>query len=143
MDGRMSGRVRVSGLVLAVSMIAVLPGSVSAAEHTTESVAAVKQKVESGQAVLLDVREVVEWDEGHLKRAKLLPLSQIRKGVPDDELAKLIKPGTVVYAHCRSGGRCLEATDRLRRLGFKVEALKPGYSDLLKAGFEPSEPESE
>lgn len=111
-----------------------------AAEHTTDSLDTVKQQLKDGKAVLIDVRETSEWDEGHLKDAKLLALSRIRKGVPEEELTKSLPKGKVVYAHCRSGGRCLEAADRLKALGVEVRPLKPGYQDLLKAGFPKAEP---
>jgi rhodanese-related sulfurtransferase len=111
-----------------------------AAEHTTDSLDKVKQQLADGKAVLIDVREPSEWDEGHLKDAKLLSVSKLRKGVPAEELDKLMTKGKVVYAHCKSGGRCLEAADRLQKLGYEVRPLKPGYQELLKAGFPKAEP---
>lgn len=111
-----------------------------AAEHTTDSLDTVKKQLADGKAVLLDVREPSEWEDGHLKDAKSLALSRIRKTIPEEELAKTIPKGKVVYAHCKAGGRCLEASDRLKKLGYDVRALKPGYEDLLKAGFPKAEP---
>ena len=123
-----------------VMMLTVL-GSTTlfAAEHTTDSLDKVKQSLADKKAVLIDVREQSEWDEGHLKDAKLLPVSKLRKGVPEEELAKTLSKGKIVYAHCRSGGRCLEAADRLTKLGYEVRPLKAGYEELLKAGFPKAE----
>lgn len=114
--------------------------SASAAEHTTDSLDKVKQQLVDEKAVLIDVREPSEWEDGHLKDARLLSLSRLRKGVPTEELTKTLPKGKVVYAHCRSGGRCLEAADKLKALGYEVRPLKPGYQELLKAGFPKAEP---
>lgn len=108
---------------------------VAAAEHTTDSLEVVKARLQAGEAVLLDVRELSEWNEGRLQDAQLLSLSRVRKGVPEDELKRLMPAGRVVYAHCAAGVRCLELADRLKGVGFEVRPLKPGYRDLLKAGF--------
>jgi phage shock protein E len=106
--------------------------SAAAAEHTTDSLDEVKKRLAAEKAVLLE--------EGRLKDAKLLPLSKVRKGVPDEELAKLMPQGKIVYAHCAAGVRCLEVADRLKKQGYEVRPLKAGYRDLLKAGFPKAEP---
>jgi rhodanese-related sulfurtransferase len=116
-------------------VVCVLSGPGQAADHTKDTPEAVKKAIASGKAVLLDVREPDEWDEGHLKDAKLLPLSRIKAGVPAAELKQIAPAGSVVYAHCRSGGRCLTAAALLKKEGYDVRALKLGYEDLLKAGF--------
>ena len=106
--------------------------------HTNETTDAVKKAVAVDKAVLLDVRERSEWDDGHLKDAKLLPLSVLKGGVTADEVAKIVPTDKVVYCHCGSGVRCLKAADELKKLGYDVRPLKPGYADLLKAGFAPA-----
>lgn len=110
-----------------------------AAEHTKDSLETIQKSLKDDKAVLLDVREKSEWEEGHLKDAKLLPLSQIKEGVKKEELEKLLPKGKVVYCHCAAGGRCLKAAEALQKLGYDVRPLKPGYRDLLKAGFAPVE----
>ena len=105
------------------------------AEHTKDTLDAVKKAVAADQALLLDVREKSEWDDGHLKDAKLLPLSVLKTDPKADEVAKIIPKDKVVYLHCGSGVRSLKASDELKKLGYDVRALKPGYSDLLEAGF--------
>ncbi|HUQ72542.1 MAG TPA: rhodanese-like domain-containing protein [Planctomycetaceae bacterium] len=127
-------------VLTALLLVAGWSGATFAAEHTKDSLDKVKQQLADGKAVLIDVREQAEWDDGHLKDAKLLPVSKLRKGVPTDELAKTLSKGKVVYAHCKAGGRCLEAADRLSKLGYDIRPLKPGYEDLLKAGFPKAEP---
>ena len=110
----------------------------AAAEHTKDTPAEVKKAVADGKAVLLDVREQSEWDAGHLKDAKHLPLSALRGNVKADDVAKVAPKGAIVYCHCASGVRCLKAADALKQLGYDVRPLKPGYADLLKAGFAPA-----
>jgi len=110
-----------------------------AADHTKDTPADVKKAVEDKKAVLIDVREQKEWDEGHLKIAGLLALSDIKKGVPDEELAKKLPKGKIVYLHCKSGGRCLTAAELLQKKGYDVRPLKQGYEELLKEGFEKAE----
>jgi rhodanese-related sulfurtransferase len=110
-------------------------GAAWAAEHTTDTLETVKKGVTDGKAVLVDVREAGEWQDGHLKQAKHLALSDLKAGVPADKLKKTLPPGSVVYLHCASGKRCLAAADLLKKHGYDVRPLKDGYENLLKAGF--------
>jgi rhodanese-related sulfurtransferase/peroxiredoxin len=106
--------------------------------HTKDTPAEVKKAVAEGKAVLLDVREQAEWDRGHLKDARLLPLSVLKDHPKAEDVAKVVPKEKIVYCHCASGMRCLKAADALKKLGYDVRALKPGYADLLKAGFAPA-----
>jgi len=54
------------------------------------------------------------------------------------DVAKVIPKDKIVYCHCGPGVRCLKAADELKKLGYDVRPLKPGYADLLKAGFAPA-----
>jgi len=110
-----------------------------AAEHTKDTLDTVKQKLAEKKAVLIDVRETSEWDAGHLKDAQLLALSRLKKGVPDDELAKTLPKDKPIYLHCKAGARCLQAGEILEKSGYDVRPLKAGYDDLLKAGFAKAE----
>ncbi|MFM8734081.1 MAG: rhodanese-like domain-containing protein [Pirellulales bacterium] len=105
------------------------------AEHTKDSLDVVKQAVAQQKAVIIDVREPDEWQEGHLAGAGLLPLSAIERGVPPQELAKILPKDKIIYCYCLAGGRCMEAAEMLKPLGYDVRALKPGYPQLVKAGF--------
>lgn len=111
----------------------------SAQEHTKDSLDQIKKALAEKKAVLLDVREMAEWDRGHLKDAKLLPLSALRGDALPKDLAQLLPKGTIVYAHCAAGKRCLTAAEILRKAGYEVRAIKEGYSSLLKAGFSKGE----
>jgi rhodanese-related sulfurtransferase len=105
------------------------------AEHTKDSLDVVKQAVQEQKAVIIDVREPEEWQEGHLAGAGLLPLSVLERGVPPQELAKILPKDKIIYCYCLAGGRCAEAAAMLKPLGYDVRAIKPGYPQLVKAGF--------
>lgn len=71
----------------------------------------VRQLVEDG-AYILDVREKVEHEIGHIKGAKNIPLSELRNRfneIPKDK---------DVYIHCRTGQRSYNAVLALQQLGF-------------------------
>ena len=118
--------------------VACVLSAARAADHTKDTTDAVKKAVAADKAVLLDVREKTEWDDGHLKDAKLLPLSLLKAGAKAEDVAKIIPKDKIVYCHCGSGVRCLKAADELKKFGYDVRPLKPGYADLLKAGFAPA-----
>lgn len=92
-----------------------------------------REELESDEAQLLDVREQGEWEESHLKQAKLVPLSLIKESQIPKDLDKEKK----TYLHCRSGRRVLQAEQLLLDMGFqKVIALDEGFDDLVMEGFE-------
>lgn len=127
------------GIVTLSALLFGLPSALNAAEHTNDSPDKVKKAVTEDKAVLIDVRERREWDAGHLKEAKLVPLSLLDGQAKPDELEKLLPKNKVIYLHCKSGGRCLLAADLLEKQGYEVRPLKEGYEDLLKNGFEKDE----
>jgi rhodanese-related sulfurtransferase len=103
-----------------------------------QSLNEVKRELTDKKAVLVDVREKREWDEGHLAGAIFLPLSELRKPDQAKSLAQLPKD-LLVYTHCRSGVRSATAAKILTEFGLKVQSLKPGYEELLEAGFKKAE----
>ena len=111
---------------------------IQAEEHTRDKLEQVISAIDAKKAVLVDVREKSEWDKGHLKGAKLVPLSALKKELTPEEVQKIIPKDAIVYCHCASGYRCLEAAPLLRKCGYEVRALQPGYKALLKAGLPPA-----
>lgn len=112
------------------------------AGYTPDSLNLVKSHVESGKAILVDVREKREWDRGHLQKAVLIPLSQLSAWARDGmnkadkaALAKALPKGTIVYCHCAAGGRSIPGGEVLRKFGYDARPLKEGYRDLIDAGF--------
>lgn len=110
-----------------------------AAEHSKDSLPTVKENIEKGKAVLLDVREKSEWDEGHIEGAIFLPLSSVQKGLSKEELARLPKD-KILYVHCVVGKRALTAGNAIEKVGYSVRPLKPGYKELLAAGLPKAKP---
>jgi rhodanese-related sulfurtransferase len=126
------GALLIGGLTLFGSIVV-------AQEHTKDSLDTVKKALVERKAVLIDVREKSEWESGHLKDAKLLPLSSLKAETLPADLATLFPKDKVAYLHCAAGGRCLKAAEILRKQGYEVRALKAGYKTLLKEGFPAAE----
>jgi rhodanese-related sulfurtransferase len=124
-------------LFLAISLFA---STLFAADPTDAPLAQVKADVDSGRAILVDVREKREWDAGHVEGAVFLPLGSIADGLSEEEAAKL--PGDkgdkrekVVYLHCAIGLRAASAGELLEKQGYRVQPLDVDYNALVKAGF--------
>lgn len=123
-------------ILLAVLFLSAAPGAF-AAEHSGDAEALVKAKLADGSALLVDVREVSEWDAGHLLGAVNAPLSELQAGRGYETLPT----DRTLYLHCRSGRRVLPAADVLASLGFRdVRALAWGFSELLQRGFPQAPP---
>ena len=105
------------------------------ADHTKDSLKTVQDNLKAKKAVLIDVREKDEWNDGHLSQAAFLPLSRIEAGVSSEELEKIAPKGKIVYLHCAAGGRCVQAAELLQKSGRELRPLGPGYDDLVEAGF--------
>ena len=71
-------------------------------------------------ALLLDVRELEEFDAGHVPDARNIPLAAL-----PDHLGNLARERTIVCA-CRSGGRSARATQFLVESGFTAVNLEGG-----------------
>jgi len=72
----------------------------------------VRDLVKQG-AYILDVREMYEYDKGHIKNAHIIPLSELRDRdaeIPKDE---------PIYVHCRSGQRSYNAVLALQAKGYR------------------------
>lgn len=89
------------------------------------------QEIKAG-VQLLDVRTPAEWNEGHLKGAKLVTLSETGFA---DKVKTVIDPGKPVIVYCRSGKRSAEARKLLQDAGFlKVRDMAGGLTAWRKAG---------
>jgi rhodanese-related sulfurtransferase len=108
-------------------------------EHTKDSLDLVKAAMANKDAVLVDVREKSEWDDGHVDGALLVPLSWLREESKGDKfadrLAEKLPAKKILYVHCRSGKRALTAASMLRKQGYDARPLKAGFDDLRQAGF--------
>lgn len=123
-----------TALLLLVGLGLLLPAASAAADHTPDSLGTVQRGIREQKAILVDVREAEEWEEGHLRDARLLPLSTLREANPAT-IGRALPKDKVIYLHCAAGGRCLQAAELLQKQGYDARPLKPGYEALLKAGF--------
>lgn len=89
-----------------------------------------KEKIENDEALLVDIREDFEWNEGHISGAIHLPLSKIMAGT----LPEVVYSQTL-YLYCNSGQRTLRAAPLLKDFFPEVVPLKWGFKDLAQYGF--------
>jgi rhodanese-related sulfurtransferase len=80
-------------------------------------------------ATVVDVREVDEYEAGHVPGAALLPLSELEQRwseVPADQ-------GTI-YVICKSGMRSQKATELLRANGVDAVSVAEGTAGWIDSG---------
>jgi rhodanese-related sulfurtransferase len=143
---KLAWRLRVGGYPLALLATALTCACSSEPGHAPADLPTVKQQVERGEATLVDVREPAEWNEGHVTGAISLPTKAIAQahGANDkarlDELLAGLPKDKPLYCHCVKGVRALAVAQILVDHGYEAQALKPGYSELIAAGFAPQPP---
>lgn len=91
----------------------------------------IRTEIENGEAILIDVREQEEWDEGHLRHSQLIPLSTFEHenafvNLPNDKK---------IYTHCRLGRRAAHAAELIQNEFPLVKALPYSYDELKQHGF--------
>ncbi|MCO5188058.1 MAG: rhodanese-like domain-containing protein [Anaerolineae bacterium] len=111
------------------SLLSRLRGSANTVEKI--DVAELRQRLTDDKSlILLDVREPQEFAGGHVARARLLPLSQIRDRlgeIPQDKPIALI---------CRSGNRSGSAARILAKSGYEqVANVRGGMGAWSRAGY--------
>lgn len=89
--------------------------------------------LQSGAAIVIDVRELREFRAGHIPGAEHRPLSRL-------DPTKLAA-GRRHIAVCRSGARSAAATRTLRQVGIDVVNLRGGMVRWSRAGL-PMEPKN-
>ncbi len=79
-------------------------------------------------AVVLDVRNPDEYEDGHVPGAVLIPLGELndRQGeIPD---------GDPVYVICAVGGRSLQATKAMVGAGYRAVSVAGGTKGWIEQG---------
>ncbi len=133
----MNGRwIAFAACCLLVCFTVVIAHAADPLAHSQDSIETIQKNIESGKAVLVDVREPNEWESGHLKSATHLPLKSIFKGLSDEQVKKALPEDKIIYFHCAAGVRSLDAARKLAGRHPDMRPLKQGYESLLKAGFE-------
>ena len=83
------------------------------------------------QRAAIGSRTKEEWNEGHIKGATLVTVTE--DGFLDKAKAAL-DPKKPVVVYCRSGKRSAMATEQLRAAGFTVYDLDGGITAWIAAG---------
>jgi rhodanese-related sulfurtransferase len=84
------------------------------------------------QAVLLDVREDLEWQRGHASEA-----AHLGKGILERDLeARFPDPNTEIIMYCGGGYRSILTADSAQKMGYRnVFSVIGGYKGLTQAGW--------
>ncbi len=97
-------------------------------EVTVEDAA---ERVEGGDAILLDVRTPDEYHAEHIAGVKWIPLDQLPQ-----RAGELDRDKVILACFCRSGSRSLRACEVLKGLGFKkLFNVRGGLLAWKQAGF--------
>lgn len=100
-------------------------GQVPDVEHVSAEEAIV---LAAGESILVDVREVWEWDLGHAPKAINLPMSEL-----EQRHEELPQDATLLIV-CHLGQRSLGVTDALARAGYNAVNVDGGMVAWQLAG---------
>lgn len=81
-------------------------------EITRIDIETLQNRLENEEIILLDVREVNEYEGGHIKGAVNAPLSSL------DETELSYPKDEPIYVICRSGNRSAQAAELLKQRGY-------------------------
>lgn len=93
-----------------------------------------KNKLEAQPGVVIDVRTMEEYEEGHLAIADLQ--YDFRSGEFENKMSELDRNDTY-YLYCRTGNRSGQALEKMKGAGFTNVYNIGGYEDLISSGFSP------
>ena len=89
-------------------------------------------KAKSGEALIVDVREKEEWDEGHIPNAIHLSRGMLELDIEE----KVPDPNALIICHCGGGGRSALAAENLQKMGYKnVRSMAGGLKAWKAAGL--------
>lgn len=93
-----------------------------------------KSKIDNKEPFsLIDVRELSEWNSGHIPTA-----IHLSKGVIERDIEKTISdPKTPIVVYCSGGFRCALVADSLQAMGYsEVYSLETGSQGWVDEGFQ-------
>ena len=104
-----------------------------AKKHITEiSAQDAAAKLNSGDAVVVDVRDKDEWDEGHIPGAMHMSRGTIELDIEE----KVPDPNAMIICHCGGGGRSALTAEALQKMGYKnVRSMAGGLRAWKAAGL--------
>lgn len=88
------------------------------------------ERLRTGDVIVLDVRPTAEYEAGHIRGARSVPIAELRRQLRD------LPQDVDVVAYCR-GPYCVYADDAVRLLrdrGLKARRLDVGYPEWRRAG---------
>ena len=89
-------------------------------------------KLQNREAVIVDVREKEEWEEGHIPHAIHLTRGTLELDIEE----KVPDPNAVIIRHCGGGGRSALAAESLQKMGYKnVRSMAGGLKAWKSAGL--------
>jgi len=99
----------------------------------TINVEQLKQQMEQNPGLcLIDVREVHEWQGGHIPGAVLIPKDELTARIENTCADR----DTAIYLHCKGGVRSLYAAHCLLDMGYKqVYSVDGGIMDWEAHGY--------
>src|SRR5437764_13994897 len=89
-------------------------------------------KWQSGDGVIIDVRDKDEWDEGHIPGATHLSRGTIEFDIEE----KVPDTNAMIICHCGGGGRSALAAESLQKMGYKnVRSMAGGFKAWKAMGL--------
>ncbi|HEX7088412.1 MAG TPA: MBL fold metallo-hydrolase [Vicinamibacterales bacterium] len=87
-------------------------------------------RVEAGEVDVVDVRSRAEYDAGHMRGARHIPLGQLLKNL------HTLPAGRPILVHCQGGTRSAIGASLLDAAGFtQVSNLTHGFREWMEAGL--------
>jgi rhodanese-related sulfurtransferase len=88
-------------------------------------------QIRENGAFVLDVRELSEWEDGHIPDATLIPLGELESRMDE------IPTEREVLIVCRSGNRSAQARDILKDAGFtNVTSMAGGMNQWISKSYD-------
>ena len=90
------------------------------------------KQVDGGEAVLIDVREESDWQQGHARGAK-----HLSRGVIELEIEEQIPdPKTPIVCYCGGGSRSALVAESLQKMGYEnVRSMAGGLRAWQEEGL--------
>jgi rhodanese-related sulfurtransferase len=88
------------------------------------------RRLRTGDVIVLDVRPTAEYDAGHVRGARSIPIAELRRQLRE------LPIDVEIVAYCR-GPYCVYANDavkQLRRAGHSARRLEDGYPEWQREG---------
>ncbi|MBU1342293.1 MAG: rhodanese-like domain-containing protein, partial [Proteobacteria bacterium] len=88
--------------------------------------------IKNKQTLILDVRTLGEYTQGHIKNSFLIPVQVLTT----EHIKIMDHKDNPILIYCRSGNRSVTASNILTKNGFKkLYNLKGGIKDWIKNGL--------